>query len=74
MNQFWYVSSKPWKDCPFSIQLVVFTKNGEEDAKKIFREFYQNPKLEIEECSVVICVKGELEEEEKEKDARSANA
>jgi hypothetical protein len=77
-NQFWYVSARPWKECPFKFQLIIFTKNGEEEAKKIFKDTFKmtgdvGEKCEIEDCNVVVCVKGEIDDEEA-KDVIGENA
>jgi len=62
-NKIYYVSAKPWKECPFKCSLVVLTKNGEGEVIKIWREFFHNPDLEPEEFSEVPFVKGEVDEE-----------
>lgn len=62
-NEAWYVAARPWAGCPFNCQLVVVTKNGQEEAIKIFREFYKNEKLEPETATLVPVIKGEVDPE-----------
>ena len=62
MNEAYYVSAKPWKECPFKCSLIVLTKLGQTEAIKIFKEFYKNENLEIEEAVPVPLVKGTIDE------------
>ena len=61
-NKIWYVGAYPWKGSPFKCALVVITKNGQEEAIKLFKEFYKNESLEPEEAVEVPFVKGEIDE------------
>ena len=70
-NEAYYVSAKPWKECPFKCALVVLTKVGQEEAIKIFKQFYKNENLEIEEAVPVPILKGTVDEPE---DLRSATS
>ena len=63
----YYVASVPWKDCPFHLQLVVWTTEGKEDAVRIFREFYQNPNLEITDAFEITVIRADMFEELKNK-------
>lgn len=70
-NEAWYVRAEPWKGCPFKCALVVLTKLGQKEAIKIFKEFYKNEALEIEEAVPVPIVKGTIDEPTE--DARPAS-
>ena len=62
MNKVYYVSASPWKGSPFKCSLVVLTKNGPDEVKKMLREFYKNESLEPEELNEVPFLKGEIDE------------
>ena len=76
-NRVWYVSALPWKDSPFKCSIVVLTCKGQEEAVKIWKEFYKNHDLEPDEACEVPFVKGTIDEEEvnesKSKNARPAS-
>ena len=63
----YYVSSIPWKDCPFELKMVVGTDKGKKDAERVLREFYQNPSLEIKELYEITVVRADLFDEAKKR-------
>jgi len=72
MNKVYYVSASPWKGSPFKCSLVVLTKNGPDEVKKMLREFYKNESLEPEELNEVPFLKGEIDEPGTGEQPRSA--
>jgi hypothetical protein len=62
-NEVFYVTGKPWKECPFDCPIVVATKNGPDEAIKLWREFYHNEALEpLAPPIPVPFIKGEIDE------------
>ena len=56
----WFVKAIPWVGCPFDLQLVIGTKDGKEDAIKVFRQFYQNENLEISDCHEISLIRADM--------------
>lgn len=70
-NEAWYVCAEPWKGCPFKCALVVLTKLGQKEAIDIFKTFYKNENLEVQEAVAVPIIKGTIDEPEDSRPATS---
>jgi hypothetical protein len=63
-NETWFVQTTPWEGCPFKIQIVAVTCNGQEDAVSMFKKFYSlADDVKIDTIIEVPVVKGILIED-----------
>jgi len=69
----WLLNAVPWTGCPFDLKLVVATNGGAEDAKRIFRKFYQNDNLEIKDCSEIAIINAKMFDELIKKEEKRLN-
>jgi len=69
----YYISAVPWVGCPFNVNIVVVTKNGREDAVRVFKEVYQNDALDIKEIYEITLVRSDMWDEMKEEIRNKAN-